>query len=62
MCNWMAEYKGDFLDMILPPSTVIPRPPRFAADYSLEERLHRICHRPYFTTRAEQRANLEDID
>lgn len=61
MCTWMAEFRGDFLDVALPP-TFIPRPPRFAADYSLEERLQRIRHRPYFTRRASNNAQVVELD
>lgn len=58
----MAEYVGDFMDLPLPNATFIPRPPHFADTLSLEERLHRILHRPYFTRRTLNRANVEDID
>ena len=61
-CNWLAEYRGDFLDVPLPPNTFIPRPPKFAHDYSAEEREHRAKHRPYFTKRQASHVIIDELD
>lgn len=61
-CNWLAEYRGEFLDVPLPPATVIPRPPQFATDLSIAEKVHRANHRPYFTERAARRAAVVELD
>ena len=61
-CNWMAEYRGDFLDVPLPDHTFIPQPPKFANEYSLAEKLQRIRHRRYFTQRRANHVVIEDLD
>ena len=61
-CNWLAEYRGDFLDMPLPDNTFIPRPPKFASEHSLAEKLQRVRHRRYFTQRRATPVVIQDLD
>lgn len=61
-CNWLAKYIGDLLDVPLPNTTYIPRPPQFATDFILAEKIHCANHRPYFTQRDAQRAVVVELE
>lgn len=61
-CNWLAAFKGDFLDLEAPTNAYIECPPRFAHELSMTERISRLVHRRYFTDHAKTIVNLVDLD
>lgn len=61
-CNRMAEFSGNFRDLEVPPETHIPRPPRFAHEMSLAEKIQRLVHRRYFTRRNQPHVNIVELD